>query len=138
MSAGTAMLDPSQRFPTEGLGARIVGVQVLPKENQTGPRLVVVGNAAMASDEFARRGPEGVVFALNAVDWLAQDEALIAIRAKDRRPPALDDGSEAMKQGVQYVNVAGLPLALAVYGFWRLLERRRLAATPYRRAVEAV
>jgi ABC-type transport system involved in multi-copper enzyme maturation permease subunit/ABC-type uncharacterized transport system involved in gliding motility auxiliary subunit len=137
VSAGTAMLDPSQRFPTTGLGRRILGVQVTPKEGEKGPRLVVMGNATLASDEFARRGPEGVLFVLNAVDWLAQDEALIAIRAKDRRPPALVYESDALKQGVKYLNVVGLPLAFAIYGVLRLLKRRRLAATPYRPAAEA-
>ncbi len=131
VSAGTAMIDPSQDFPSTNLGRRILAVQIAPKGGKDGARLVVVGNAMMASDEFARRSPENLLFALNAVDWLAQDEALIAIRAKDRRPPPLLFTSKALREGVKYFNVAGLPILLGIYGFVRLLRRRKVAATPY-------
>jgi ABC-type uncharacterized transport system involved in gliding motility auxiliary subunit len=133
ISAGTAMIDPSQDFPPTNLAKRTLAVQVAPKDGKNGARLVVVGNAMMASDEFARRSPENLLFALNAVDWLAQDEALIAIRAKDRKPPPLLFTSKGLREGVKYFNVAGLPILLALYGFMRLLRRRKLAATPYAR-----
>lgn len=138
VSEGMAMIDPTQgSFPTTSLGRRIVAVQVTPRDTAGRARLVVVGSASMASDEFMRRSPENVLFALNATDWLAQDEGLIAIRARDRRPPALVFESEALKQGVKYFNVVGLPLLLAGYGVVRLARRRRLAATPYQRLGEA-
>lgn len=133
ISAGTAMIDPSQDFPSTNLGKHILGVQVAPKGGKNGARLVVVGNGMMASDEFTRRSPENLVFALNAVDWLAQDEALISIRAKDRKPPPLLFTSKPLREGVKYFNVAGLPILIAVYGLVRLLRRRRLATTPYTR-----
>jgi len=137
VSAGQAMIDPSQQFSTANLARRILAVQVAPKDGKNGVRLVVVGNAMMASDEFMQRSPENVVFALNAVDWLAQDEGLIGIRAKDRRPPALVFGSEATRDAVKYFNVVGIPILLALYGVVRLTKRRRLAAAPYRRLSEA-
>ena len=133
ISAGTAMIDPSQDFPPTNLAKRTLAVQVSPKDGKNGARLVVVGNAMMASDEFARRSPENLLFALNAVDWLAQDEALISIRAKDRKPPPLLFTSKGLREGVKYFNVAGLPILLAIYGFTRLLRRRQLAAMPYSR-----
>jgi len=138
VSAGQAMIDPSQEFPSGNLAKRILGVQVAPKDGGAGARLVVVGNAMMASDEFARRSPEAIAFALNAIDWLAQDEALIGIRAKDRRPPPLLFTSNGLRNGVKYFNVAGLPILLAIYGFVRLLNRRKLATKSYPRiATEA-
>jgi ABC-type uncharacterized transport system involved in gliding motility auxiliary subunit len=138
LSMGQVMIDPGQTFPATDLGQRLLGVQVAPSgEAGTGPRLIVVGSAMVASDDLARRSPENLLFALNAVDWLAQDEALISIRAKDRRPPALVFESTAVKEGVKYLNVVGLPALFALYGFVRLLRRRRLAAMPYRRLAEA-
>jgi ABC-type uncharacterized transport system involved in gliding motility auxiliary subunit len=137
LSTGMAMIDPMQNFPTTDLARRLVAVQVTPKDGSSGARLIVVGSAIMSSDDFMRRSPENVLFALNAIDWLAQDEGLIAIRAKDRRPPALVFESDGAKQGVKYLNVLGLPLLLAGYGIVRLARRRRLAATPYQRLVEA-
>ena len=138
VSAGQAMIDPSQDFPTTNLSKRIVGVQVAPRDGKNGARLVVVGNGMMASDEFAQRSPDNLKFVLNAIDWLAQDEALISIRAKDRRPPPLLFTSKPLREGVKYLNVAGLPILIALYGFGRLLKRRRMGTMVYHRATEAV
>ena len=61
-------------------------------------RVLVVGTSTMMRDEFLPP-PERVedaelagamAFALNAVDWLAQDSDLIAVRAKTIEEPALD------------------------------------------------
>lgn len=131
VASGTAMVDPSQDYPTTDLASRILAVQVLSPDSAAG-RLVVVGNAIFASDEFLQRSPENLAFALNAVDWLAQDEALIAIRAKDRRPPPLLFESEGLRDAVKYVNVAGLPLLIGLAGLVRLVRRRRSALLPYR------
>jgi ABC-type uncharacterized transport system involved in gliding motility auxiliary subunit len=134
VSSGTAMLDPSQNFPTTELAQRLLAVQLAPagaKDSLT-PRLVVVGNARFATDEFAQRAPGNVVFALNAIDWLAQDEALLAIRARESRPPALAFSSTATRDAVKYFNMVGLPALLALAGVLRLARRRRLTVTPYR------
>jgi ABC-type uncharacterized transport system involved in gliding motility auxiliary subunit len=93
---------------------------------------VVIGSAIFASDDFVQRSPENLVFALNVVDWLAQDEALIAIRAKDRRPPALVYTSTAVRDLVKYVNMIGLPLLIALAGVVRLVRRRRFTTQSYR------
>jgi ABC-type uncharacterized transport system involved in gliding motility auxiliary subunit len=86
---------------------------------------VVVGSSDFASDRFVRRAPDNLALALNAVDWLAQDEALIAIRSKDRRPPALVFSSEAIRDAARYANVIGVPVLVALAGVLRLLRRRR-------------
>jgi ABC-type uncharacterized transport system involved in gliding motility auxiliary subunit len=110
----------------------VLAVQVVP--DSAPARLIVVGNSLLASDDMVRRSPENLAFLLNAVDWLAQDEALIAIRAKDRRPPPLVFESASLQQAVKYVNVAGLPLVIAALGLMRLAGRRRKARLPYRPA----
>jgi ABC-type uncharacterized transport system involved in gliding motility auxiliary subunit len=61
-------------------------------------RVLVVSSAAILRDEFLpQQGQMGdadlaghMAFALNSVDWLAQDDALIAIRAKSIEEPALE------------------------------------------------
>jgi ABC-type uncharacterized transport system involved in gliding motility auxiliary subunit len=85
---------------------------------------VVVGNDEFATDRHLRSAPENAVFVLNAVDWLAQDEALIAIRSKDRRPPTLGLAARG-RNGVKYANVVGLPVLVALGGLGHLLRRRR-------------
>jgi len=134
VSAGQTLLDPQQRFPTDSLAPRVLGVMVNPlaaaDSSLPQGRVVVVGNDEFATDRHLRSSPENAVFALNAVDWLAQDEALIAIRSKDRRPPALtmDEGRRNL---VKYANVIGLPVLVALAGLLRLVQRRRMMRRTY-------
>ena len=100
-------------------------------------RVVVVGSLDFATDRFVRTAPENLAFTLNAVDWLAQDEALIAIRSKDRRPPPLLFESPAVREGVKYANLIGLPLLVGLVGVIRLVRRRRRTREPYRPLVPA-
>jgi ABC-type uncharacterized transport system involved in gliding motility auxiliary subunit len=128
VSVRETLLDPQQDFPTDSLAPRLLAVMVNPLAGtDTGAprgRVVVVGNDEFASDRHVRSAPENLVFALNAVDWLAQDEALIAIRSKDRRPPPLGLAQQG-RNGVKYANVVGLPALVALGGLGRLLRRRR-------------
>ncbi len=132
VASGTAMIDPNQEYPSTSLAKRVLAVQVVPAGSKT--RIVVVGNGIFASDDFLRRSPENLGFALNAVDWLAQDEALMSIRSKDRSPPPLLFSSNGVRDTIKYFNLIGLPLLIGLYGAVRLLRRRRLALAPYRPA----
>ena len=92
-----------------------------------GGRLVVVGDLDFATDRFAGNSPENLAFAANAVDWLAQDEALIQIRAKNRTPPALAFTTDAERGALKWGNLVGVPLLFAFAGAVRI-GRRRAAA----------
>jgi ABC-type uncharacterized transport system involved in gliding motility auxiliary subunit len=85
-----------------------------------------------ATDRYASSAAENGVFVLNAVDWLAQDEGLIGIRSRDRRPPRLVFTSPMLQQGIKYGNVLGVPFLIALAGFVRLVRRRRRADIPWR------
>jgi len=95
-------------------------------------RLVVVGSSDFASDRYVRNSPENVMFVENAIDWLAQDEALIGIRSKNRAPPPLVFTSAATRSAVKYGNIIGVPLLLVVAGVLRLWRRRQLTRRVYR------
>jgi ABC-type uncharacterized transport system involved in gliding motility auxiliary subunit len=129
VSAAQTLLDPQQQFPTDSLAPRLLAAAVSPPAMGDSAtvrgRVVVIGNDDFAADRHARSAPENVALALNAVDWLAQDEALIAIRAKDRRPPALVM-SEGRRNLVRYANVAAVPALVALAGLLRLVARRRV------------
>ena len=128
---------PSQDFPQDQLGSRLLGVAVAPDSSTRRGRLAVVGSLDFATDRFVQSAPENLAFALNAVDWLAQDEALIAIRSKDRRPPPLLFQSAATREGVKYANLIGVPVLVALAGLLHLLRRRRRTRDPYRPLVPA-
>jgi ABC-2 type transport system permease protein len=123
------LLSPQQQFSRTNTASRVLAVQVQPK---TGGRLVVVGNGDFAGDHFAQNSPENVNFALNAVDWLAQDEALISIRSKDRSPPPLAFSGPTIRGLVKYGNIVGVPLFVALFGAVRLARRRARTRRPYR------
>jgi ABC-type uncharacterized transport system involved in gliding motility auxiliary subunit len=139
--AFTAMTSvaPSQDFPQNDLKPRLLAVMVAPPDSAKGARgrVVAVGSLDFATDRFVRSAPENLAFALNAVDWLAQDEALIAIRSKDRRPPGLMFQSAVEREGVKYANMIALPLLVAAFGAVRIIRRRRRTRQPYRPLVAA-
>lgn len=130
------ILSPQQDFSRTNTAQRILAVQVQPKTAGAG-RLVVVGNGDFASDHFAQNSPENAVFVLNAVDWLAQDEALISIRSKDRTPPPLAFTNAALRGAVRYGNIIGVPLIVALFGALRLARRRARTRQPYRPLAQA-
>lgn len=129
-------LSPTQQYSRDSLARRLLAVQVHPPAQDGSPgvhgRLILVGSADFASDRYLRGGDANVVFVQNAVDWLAQDEALIAIRSKDRSPPPLVFASDATRKSVKYGNLIGIPLLLIGVGGVRLGRRRRLAQRVYR------
>jgi ABC-type uncharacterized transport system involved in gliding motility auxiliary subunit/ABC-type transport system involved in multi-copper enzyme maturation permease subunit len=143
------LIYPTRQWPTENLKTRLVGVQVnpagtnapagkgtaqaaTPPDTSHGPtgRLVVIGSTDFATDNFL--APENSTFLLNSIDWLAQDDAFISIRSKDRSPPKLLFSSAAAQDMVKYVNLIGVPALLVIVAAFRLVRRRRLQRNPYR------
>ncbi len=133
---GTAMLTPQQDFARTNLATRILAVAVRPPPGApaTAPkgRLVVIGNDDFAGDNYAQNQAANIVFVENAIDWLAQDDALIAIRSKDRTPPPLVFPNAAVKVAVRYGNLIGVPLCIVLFGAARLMRRRRITRQVYR------
>ena len=132
----TVFLDPTRTFSRDSLRRRVVALLASPVRPDTAKgaprgRVVVVGTGDFASDRYARNSPENIVFVENAVDWLAQDDALIAIRSKNRAPPPLVFTSAATRRAVKYGNVFGVPLLLVVAGVLRLWRRRQTTRRTY-------
>lgn len=133
-----ALIVPQREFPTDSLGVELLAVQVNPlaadSVGEMKARLIVVGNSDFVTDRFAEQGSPNLNFVLNAVDWLAQDEALMTIRAKNRRPPPLVWESDAKRDFVKYANVAGVPILIVLAAVLRLLGRRAVIARKYERS----
>jgi ABC-type uncharacterized transport system involved in gliding motility auxiliary subunit len=94
-------------------------------------RLVVVGCGDLLTNDFMnpRNTDQIGQFALNLMDWVAQDPALIEIRNKGVASVPLANVSDAHRQLVKYFNMIGLPLLVALGGLWmwRRFQVRRLA-----------
>jgi ABC-type uncharacterized transport system involved in gliding motility auxiliary subunit/ABC-type transport system involved in multi-copper enzyme maturation permease subunit len=130
VAEGDIDLNPVRDFPRSDFRRRVLGVQVIP-DSASGVRgrIVVVGNMEFATDRYL--SPDNGAFALNAIDWLAQDEALISIRSRDRRPPRLLFTNPVLQEGVKYANLILLPLLIAVWGTVRLVRRRKRSLQPW-------
>jgi len=137
----TAFIQPGSPLSRDSLRPRVVAaLATLPPATSSSPprgRVVVVGSADFASDRYARNSPTNIVFVQNAIDWLAQDDALIAIRSKDRAPPPLVFGSSVKRGAAKYGNLIGVPVLLIAAGIARLWRRRRTTRRVYRPLVTA-
>lgn len=133
--AGRVLIVPQRDFTADRLGVQLLAVQVNPlaadSVGDLTSRLVVIGNSDFASDRFTEAGSPNLNFVLNAVDWLAEDDALIAIRAKHRTPPPLVFESETERDFVKYANLAGVPILVIIAAALRLLRRRRRTRQTY-------
>ena len=133
------MIDPAREFARDSLRSRLVAALATPlaaggdtAKGRARGRVVVVGSSDFASDRYARNAPENLVFVANAIDWLAQDEALIGIRSKNRAPPPLVFTSATTRTAVKYANVMGVPVLLVLAGVLRLWRRRQTTRRTYR------
>jgi ABC-type uncharacterized transport system involved in gliding motility auxiliary subunit/ABC-type transport system involved in multi-copper enzyme maturation permease subunit len=118
------------------LGERTVAVAVAPPEGDARGRLVVVGDATFAEAQFVTQiNPGNMAFVANSIDWLAQDEALIRIRAKDRTPPNLVFESDLTRNLLKWGNLVGVPVLFVLLGLVRVTGRRRRAEARWREVV---
>ena len=128
-------IDPNQDW-LEAIAPEDVAVETLAAaySQPGGGRIVLAGSSSLIADETLRRsvsGLAGVVFFQNAIDWLAQDEALISIRSKDRAPPPLRFPSQWLRDLTRYGNLAGVPLLFILIGGLRLARRRGVQHRTY-------
>ena len=106
-------------------------------EAQAPGRIIVMGSANMVSDMYiagvSRYVPVyqiDLAFALNVMDWLAQDKALSSIRAKAITQRPITYASESTPMVLEAVNIVGVPLAFILFGVarWRIRSARRARA----------
>jgi ABC-2 type transport system permease protein len=119
--------DQDWNRPEEDLAVRTVAAAVEPPEGSSEGRMVVVSDVSFAEGQFVQANPGNLLFLANAIDWLAQDEALMSIRAKDRTPPALVITSDVTRNGLKWGSLVGLPLMFVLVGLARVTGRRRRA-----------
>ncbi len=95
-------------------------------------RIIAVGDADFLEDRFAQTNSQNVIFAANAVDWLAQDDALIGIRSKDRTPPTLAFESDGGQNALKWGSLLGVPALFILFGFVRVTGRATRAERRWR------
>ncbi|MDD5309718.1 MAG: GldG family protein [Deltaproteobacteria bacterium] len=97
-------------------------------------RLVVVGSPGLPADEILsylarsdrRQALGNFTFVQNVLDWMTNDEDLIAVRMKNVDDPPLAKASDTARAFAKYGNIIGIPLAFILFGVirWRLRSGR--------------
>jgi ABC-2 type transport system permease protein len=121
------MPDQDWNRAPDDLGVQTVAVAVTPAEDESSGRLVVVGDATFTEGQFLQSNASNLTFLANSIDWLAQDEALIRIRSKNRTPPNLVFQSDFARSFLKWGNLIGVPLGFVLFGAVRIGGRRRRA-----------
>jgi gliding-associated putative ABC transporter substrate-binding component GldG len=129
--AGKPVPPVNQAAPTDSLGK--TNVEPNPADvnrsvvasNPDG-HLVVVGDAEFVSGQNA--APQNLLMVANLVDWLSQDENLIAIRSRSSTDRTIETDllkkGSAMPNVVRGVNVALMPILVIIFGIIIFLRRR--------------
>lgn len=99
-----------------------------PGRTSASTRIVVVGDGDFINQALVGNMGSNLEFGLNIVDWLVQDEALLAIRSKTIAPRSLRVTSESKKPWIKYGNMAGPVLLVILFGFarWRRRKNRMI------------
>jgi gliding-associated putative ABC transporter substrate-binding component GldG len=132
-------LDPFQHWTTENISNQGVHPLIVSLEGtlkspygtaqSASARVLVAGGYMFIGDDFLSKGNEA--FALNLIDWLVQDDALLAVRTRGLSAAPLKDISDGARNGLKFANILGLPLLLVGFGLirWRAREGRRSTVT---------
>jgi gliding motility-associatede transport system auxiliary component len=89
-------------------------------------RLMVVGSGEVLRDQY-QMGGDNMPFVMNAIDWLARDEGLIALRSRGVTDRPLKAVSDAERDGIKAVDMLGGAVLLIAFGLvrWKLRSARR-------------
>ena len=126
-----------RNFPEAAEGSRLMALAAVGPAPQAGAdgestyRIAVLGDSEWLSDFAVSRAPENMVFGLNVIDWLAQEDALAAIRSKAISPRELLFSSNTHENVVQYGSIFGVPVIFLAIGALRYARRRRISSQVY-------
>ena len=128
---------PEEQLEARTLAVAITGTRCLPGESECERdpdkrfRIIVAGDSDWINEGWAAQGPGHIEMMSNWVDWLTQDDALAAIRAKGRTVRTLLYDSETQRLLVRYGSMAGVPALFVLLGLVRFFMRRNMKRKTY-------
>ncbi|HID94065.1 MAG TPA: hypothetical protein EYP60_08215 [bacterium (Candidatus Stahlbacteria)] len=123
-------LNPLQQYsalPNQQKGPFALAVEFRVSDS----RGIVCGTSKIIEPNFASASE--VAFFLNAVDWLSEDESLIAIRSKGVRDRPLREISKAGRSFIKWIDTILPSLLLAVFGVLRWRRRKSVIGLVWNR-----
>ena len=97
--------------------------QIIEQSPQT--QIFVIGSSHFLTMDSLRRFSGNGVFFMNAVDWMAQGDALIGIRSRAVEEYPIRELSDTSKSMIKFINVFGGAIILAGIGLVIFYLRRR-------------
>ncbi len=109
-----------------GMDTTFTTASLEPIDSSATTRMLVIGDGDFVDDRNMR-SQANLVFFMNVVDWLSQDEGLISIRSKQIASRPLDEVSDGMKRFTKYFNILGVPFMVIAVGVirWRMRVSRK-------------
>ncbi|MEL6546931.1 MAG: GldG family protein [Myxococcota bacterium] len=94
-------------------------------------RLLVAGTSRFIRDELIGRSAVHQNLALNMIDWMLLDEALLEMRTRGLTSAPIEELSDSTRATIRYGNMVGLPLLFVLFGLvrWRMRESKRDSVT---------
>jgi ABC-type uncharacterized transport system involved in gliding motility auxiliary subunit len=100
-----------------------------PDSTSTKTRIVLIGDSDFASNAAAEI-PGNTLLFTNSINWLSEEERLIAIGPKDAMPAPIVFDNEIQRSVVFFINVIGVPLAI-ILAWLTVWVFRRLALSSW-------
>ena len=93
---------------------------------------MILGDADLISDQLGPRVPlsaqingvTGFSFAINAAEWLAGSEDMLALRARASNPRNLEKLEDDDRKWIEYINLGLVPLLVLLVGLTIFYVRR--------------
>lgn len=100
-------------------------------ESRAPGRILVVGDADflqpvwVGSQRRPRFTQSNITFMMNTLDWLAEDEDLIEVRAKRLEDPSLPEMTDSKRELIKWGNILAWPTLFLLFGLLRWSMRKR-------------
>jgi gliding-associated putative ABC transporter substrate-binding component GldG len=93
-------------------------------------QIIVIGTSQLFAANFVGQFPGNITFLMNALDWMALGEDLIAIRSRSvterpLKPELLKEEAEKKRSAIKFAGTFGMPILLTLYGMTLWTARRR-------------
>ena len=92
-----------------------------------GGELMLISDTKFMSDDAGMSVKDNLTFMLNAVDYLAGDEDLIALRSREITNRPLNELEDSTRKGWKWLNMILPSLLIVIFGFYRMRKDRNRA-----------
>jgi ABC-type uncharacterized transport system involved in gliding motility auxiliary subunit len=118
--------DPQQNPFINALGQKGKTLAAISKLSNGG-ELILISDSKFLSDEGGLSIEGNLVFLMNAVDYLAGDKELIALRSREITSRPLEEMEDSSKRTWKYANMFLPSFLIIVFGFYRIREDKKKA-----------